>query len=123
MPISDLHKKKLKKNLTILAIIAGLCLLIYAVTMIRITSAEAAEIYECGAPTTYELETESNADLCDVYSRQIAYRDEAIKFRKQIRQRAESFIIPTVEARKNYLENLQKLHDSIPSDSEKIASE
>lgn len=36
MPHSDLHKKKMKKNLAVLAMIAGFCAIIWAVTMIRI---------------------------------------------------------------------------------------
>jgi len=37
MPHSDLHKKKKKKNLAMLAIIFGLVALIWAITMIKMT--------------------------------------------------------------------------------------
>jgi len=33
---SDVHKKKLKKNLAVLAMIAGFCAVIWIVTMIKI---------------------------------------------------------------------------------------
>lgn len=36
MPHSPIHKQKLKKNLAVLAIVVGLCALLWAVTMIRI---------------------------------------------------------------------------------------
>ena len=36
MPHSELHKKKLKKNLAVLAMVVGFCALIWIVTMIRI---------------------------------------------------------------------------------------
>jgi len=39
MPHSELHKKKLKKNLTVLAIIIGVFTLILAVTIIKISGA------------------------------------------------------------------------------------
>lgn len=35
MPHSDLHKKKLKKNLSVLAIVMGLCLILFAITIIK----------------------------------------------------------------------------------------
>lgn len=37
MPLSDLHKKKRMKNLAILALIVGWCVLIWAVTMVKLT--------------------------------------------------------------------------------------
>ena len=39
MPIGELHKKKLKTNLAILALIVGLCALIWAITMIKVSGA------------------------------------------------------------------------------------
>jgi hypothetical protein len=36
MPIEDLHKKKRKKNFTLLALIIGFIALIWAITMIKI---------------------------------------------------------------------------------------
>lgn len=35
MPHSDLHKTKLRKNITVLAIILGLCAILLAVTIIK----------------------------------------------------------------------------------------
>jgi uncharacterized membrane protein len=37
MAISELHKKKRMKNFALLALIAGWCILIWAVTMVKIT--------------------------------------------------------------------------------------
>lgn len=39
MPISDIHKKKRAKNLMVLAAIAGWIVLIWAITMIKLTNA------------------------------------------------------------------------------------
>ncbi len=36
MPHSDLHKKKYKKNLAILALIFGFCAIFFLVTLIRL---------------------------------------------------------------------------------------
>jgi len=116
MPHSDLHKTKLKKNLTVLAIVFGICVLIWAITVLKIQKAEAAEILHCGAPSTYELETESNVDACDIYTRQLEYRDEAIKLREQIKKRSKHYAEPSIALRNQYRENLQALHDSISDD-------
>jgi hypothetical protein len=37
MPIEELHKKKLKKNMLVLAIIFGLIALIWGITIIRMS--------------------------------------------------------------------------------------
>lgn len=39
MPHSDLHKQKFKKNLTVLAIVLGLCAILLAVTIIKMSPA------------------------------------------------------------------------------------
>ena len=52
MPVSELHKIKKKKNFTVLAIIAFICVLIWAVTLIKIDRANAADIMSCGQPST-----------------------------------------------------------------------
>lgn len=36
MPLDELHKKKLKKNMAVLAVIIGMIALIWAVTVIKI---------------------------------------------------------------------------------------
>ncbi len=38
MPKSEIHKKKFKKNVAVLATIVALCAIIWIVTMIRITA-------------------------------------------------------------------------------------
>lgn len=38
MPHSDIHKKKLKKNLTILALVFGWVALIWVVTMVKMVN-------------------------------------------------------------------------------------
>lgn len=39
MPLSEIHKKKFKTNLAILALIFGFCALIVAVTIIKMSGA------------------------------------------------------------------------------------
>jgi hypothetical protein len=43
MPASEVHKKKKIKNLVVLGLIAGWCVLIWAVTMIRMSGAVAGQ--------------------------------------------------------------------------------
>lgn len=117
MPISELHKKKKKKNFTILAIIALICILIWAVTLIKINAANAAEITYCGAASTYDLPTHSPVPACDIYTRQLQYREEAKKLRNQIQVRAVDYARPGAVLHKRYKENLQALHDSITEEN------
>lgn len=35
MPHSEMHKQKLKKNLAVLGIIAGLCVILFMITIIK----------------------------------------------------------------------------------------
>jgi hypothetical protein len=37
MPIEDLHKKKLKKNLAVLALLLGFCALLFAVSIVKMS--------------------------------------------------------------------------------------
>ena len=37
MPVTEIHKKKKAKNLALLALIVGWCVLIWAVTMVKLT--------------------------------------------------------------------------------------
>lgn len=117
MPHGQLHKKKLKKNLIVLAAIVFFIALIWGVTMIKIKNASAAEIYECGKATSFELNTETDVGFCDMYTRQFAYRDDAIEFRKDIMKRAINFAKPSKKASQQYKEDIEKLHDSIDEDN------
>lgn len=117
MPHGNLHKKKRSKNYTILAIIVAICVLIWGITVVKIKSADAAEIMQCGTATTYELETTSSVNACDMYTRQLEYRDEAIKLRQQIHKRANNFAKPARDLKNQYNKDLQALHDSITADN------
>ena len=115
MPHGDLHKKKLKKNLMMLALIFGIVALIWAVTMVKMVNA--AEIDGAGDSTTYDMSTESNVNAVDIYTRQIAYRDEAIKLREQIFARSRDFAEPRSRLQAQYKQQLQELHESITADN------
>jgi len=73
-------------------------------------AANAGEIYHCGEPLDYNLPEETEG-VCDIYSRQLAYRLEANKMRKQIYARQENFAAPAIEARKRYKEQIKKLNE------------
>ena len=117
MPHSDPHKTKLKKNLTVLVIIFAAVALFWAVTMLKIQKAEAAEIVSCGPATSAEVDTESNYDYCDAHTRQLAYREESLAMRQQIKDRAESFAAPSRATKEIYKKNLEDLHNSISPDN------
>jgi hypothetical protein len=74
------------------------------------STANAGDIYHCGDPVDYNLPVETEG-VCDIYSRQLAYRLEANKLREQIYARQENFQAPAVEARKRYKEAIKKLNE------------
>jgi hypothetical protein len=63
----------------------------------------------CGAPATYDLETENVPNFCDYHSRRFTYAEQQQKFREQLQERQKNFIAPRQEALKNYNDNLEAL--------------
>ena len=141
MPHSDLHKKKLKKNLAVLGIILGSIAVIWVITMIKISgaswvflrypetmkrfklftiftslmisaSALAGEVVNCGTPNPANLSTEVTDNYCDIYQRQLEYGVVNEQFREQIAQRRENYHAPRREAKTAYDEALKALHES-----------
>ena len=37
MPIEELHRKKLKKNLAVLALITGFCVLVFCISLVKMS--------------------------------------------------------------------------------------
>ena len=71
------------------------------------------EIYACGPVTTYDLKTEGDHfGVCDFYSRQLEYRPEAQKFRRQLHERQENFATLRRIALEDYKDNLQDLYEA-----------
>lgn len=77
----------------------------------------AAEITSCGTASSYNLPTTSPVPACDIYTRQLQYRDEAIKLRQQIQARAVEYSRPSAILHKQYKANLQALHDTITEEN------
>lgn len=111
MPPSNIHKKKLKTNLAILATIIGFCALIWAITMVKMANAAENKVVHCGVPDGFDVTTNPGFEFCDIYSRQLAYREERLKLRKQLEQRQTNFVDPQLEAYKNYKKELEALHN------------
>ena len=83
------------------------------------STAHAGEIYHCGEPVKSNLPVETEG-VCDIYTRQLAYRIEANRLREQIYARQENFSAPAAEARKRYKEAIKKLNEErgTPKDAE-----
>ena len=54
---------------------------------------------------------------CDIYTRHLHFRDEAIKLLNQILAGAVNYARPSAILHKQYKENLQALHDSVTEDN------
>lgn len=112
MPHGDLHQKKRPKNYVVLAIIFGLCVLIWAVTLIKIDRANASD------PCSFSsLSVSVSPGVCDIYTRQLAYRDEAVAFRNAIQARAVGYAAPREAMKRRYKQQLEALHDRVTEDN------
>lgn len=74
-------------------------------------------IVHCGEPVESSVKTEASIPVCDIYTRQLAYRENILAFRDQLRERQANFAAPSLEARRNYDKMIEELHDGIdPAD-------
>lgn len=55
---------------------------------------------------------------CNVYDRQLAYREERLKFREMIEQRRKDFVAPQIEAERDYDKKLKALNASRSSEND-----
>lgn len=113
MPHSELHKKKLKTNLAIIGGIFVFCLIVMLVTMIKMAKAdETGNVMQCGEAVTGSVETDPDFRYCDIYQRQLDYKESADQLREDINTRTENFAKPRKIARKQYEADLEQIHNS-----------
>ena len=85
MPHSDIHKKKLRKNLTIALMIFLWCALIWAVTMIKIAR---ADDYQGGSRMAHQIKMlDTQQQWQDDYQNKAGMRDIVFSAREQARHR------------------------------------
>lgn len=93
------------------------CLIVLLVTMVKMANAEEDDaqnlVVQCGEPVTGSIETESKMEFCDIYQRQLNYKDGADQLRKDIITRSENFAKPRQAARAQYEKDLENLHKTI----------
>ncbi len=75
-------------------------------------TAQAGQILHCGVPERATVNTDPDIGFCDIYTRQLEYRNSRLALRSQLDERAKNYAAPGIQARKNYRANLQALHDS-----------
>lgn len=75
-----------------------------------LTSVKAAEIVQCGVPTTVTIETENNEKYCDIHQRRLAYREESLKLKEQMHERAKNYAAPKTQALKQYAQDIEALN-------------
>lgn len=82
-----------------------------------LTTVNAQEV--CGEPI--KLRQMGDAEkFCSVYERQLAYREERLKFRQQIEERREDYIAPYHEALKKYEEDIKALNEERSHDNDVV---
>jgi len=76
-------------------------------TFIPIMAAQAQQ--SCGQAIGMDMIGDAEK-YCSVYDRQLAYREERIKFRQMIEDRREEFIAPQIQAQRQYKKDLEALN-------------
>ena len=79
-----------------------------AIAIAPFMTAQAQE--SCGQPIQMDEIGEAEK-YCSVYDRQLAYREERIKFRKQLEERRADFIAPSHNAKEQYKKDLEALNN------------
>ncbi len=69
-----------------------------------------AQKMSCSKPIDVYDTKQPVPGYCNVYDRQLAYREERLKFRQMIEDRRTEFIKPQLEAEKDYAQKLEALH-------------
>lgn len=72
--------------------------------------AQAGYIQQCGIPDDYDLPIYGDFSMCDYYSRQFLYKEQADKYNRQLKKRQELFAAPRNIAYRQYKANLDRLH-------------
>ena len=70
----------------------------------------------CGVPDPAALDTEATPH-CDIYQRQLSYREEALKLEALMEERQENFAAPRREALKRYEEDMKALNETRSSEN------
>ena len=84
-------------------------LIIMSASMLIIPMTANAQM-SCSKPIGQDKMDKPVPGYCNVYDRQLAYREERLKFRQKIEDRRAEFIKPQLEAEADYAKKLQALH-------------
>lgn len=79
---------------------------------INLASTAQAQVVHCGVPDEVRVPN-AEFEFCDIFQRQLAYREKRLLLVEDIKERQKSFAAPSIEARKQYQKDLQALHNSI----------
>ena len=69
----------------------------------------AQDTYNCGIPVEENISPDA-LPYCDMHQRRLAYREEAIKLEKQMKERAENFAAPRRAALEQYQRDIEALN-------------
>ncbi len=79
-------------------------------------NAQAAnEVVHCGTPVDTHINTDPGFIYCNIYDRQIAYREKRLDLMRQLKERQANFAAPGLETYRKYKQDIEELHDSIES--------
>ena len=128
MPISELHKRKFKKNAALFALVMGIMILIWLVTMVKMAAQAAEEegLEACPAAITQDMPTDAAVDTCDIYARQMDYAKNNKEFHVQLEKRRENYAKPRAAALKKHQKAIEaqakEAQDKLAPDKDESAA-
>lgn len=84
-----------------------------ALALFVMSNNASAEIVSAGEPPEVRVETSPEYIFPDIYQRQLAYRNQRLALVRDIEARQQNFVDPSIQAHRQYLKDLQRLHDSM----------
>ena len=86
-----------------------------ALIALSIPAAHAQTSEFCGVPAPADLDTQAEPH-CDIYQRQLSYREEALKLEALMEERQDNFAAPRREALERYEADIKALNAERSSD-------
>lgn len=79
------------------------------------------EIVHCSDPVVSTVTTDPGFKFCNIYDRQLAYKENRSDFYKQLKERQKNFAAPGLEAQNQYLKDVETMHEREVEEAAEIA--
>ena len=79
------------------------------------------EVVHCSDPIVSTVTTDPGFKFCNIYDRQLAYKENRDDFYKQLKDRQKNFAAPGLEAQNQYRKDVETMHEREAEEAAKLA--